>query len=95
MATKSLGPIGLAELWSRMKTYVSTYVAGQTTPPVGYCLVNGGTNPADDGYSGTWELACVTNLGGWLLWPGSTTYPSNDQYMHSIEGKFYVWRRTA
>ena len=90
-ATKSLGPTGLAELWSLVKTYVSQQSAASATPPVGYCLVNGGTNPASDGYGGTWT--CMGQA-EYLAFPSDSTYPSELLRGWGAAG-LYVWRRTA
>ena len=95
MATKALGATGLAELWSHVKAYVDKAAAGQASPPVGYYLVNSGRDPSADGYSGTWELVCVTDLGGGALWPGSSTYPSESTFTKPIGCIFHVWRRVA
>ena len=93
MATKSLGPIGLVELWARTKTYVSNCVAGEATPPVGYYLISStATNPSASGYAGTWVLegsaTCYT-------FPGAGTYPGAATNVWGGSGGHYVWRRTA
>lgn len=92
---RAMGATALAELWARIKAYVDAQTAGLTSPPVGYCLVNSGTSPSDDGYSGTWELVCVTDLGGGWLWPAEDVYPSDSLYAHPVGAEFWVWRRTA
>lgn len=93
MGPKRLGPAGLAELWALTKSYVSSVVAGESTPPVGYCLVNSGTDPSDDGYAGAWELVCVSDLGGGYLFPGGDTHPGDEQYARPVGAEFWIWRR--
>ena len=89
-----MGTEALTELWSLIKQYVAYAMAWQTSPPVGYCLVNSGTDPSDDGYNGTWELVCITNLGGGYLYPGSDTYPGEGLYARPVGAEFWIWRRT-